>query len=101
MALKFDKPFRIHPHQRVPTHIRIGVDATFEPDGIRLGVDPTRHEFTVPRTWPWARVHEGGRVEEDSSPAAAKGSDRGAFSRTGAQAGSEFERRAAPLQFFS
>jgi hypothetical protein len=27
------------------------------------------------------RVHEGGRVEEDGFRAAAKGSDRGAFSR--------------------
>jgi hypothetical protein len=91
------QPHRIDVADRVALDIRIRVDPPRQPDGIGLGVDPTRREFTVPRARPWARFYEGGRVEEDRPPAAAKGSDRGAFSRTGAHAGSEFERRAAPL----
>jgi hypothetical protein len=45
--------------------VRVRVDPAVKPDGIGLGVDPTRGEFTIPRGRPWARFHEGGRVEED------------------------------------
>jgi hypothetical protein len=59
---------RIDVANRVAPDVRIRNDPASELDGIGLGVDPTRREFTVPRGWPWARVHENGRVEEDASP---------------------------------
>ena len=59
---------RIGVTDRVALSVRIRIDATVEPDGIGLGVDPARRGFTVPRPRHRARTHEGGRVEEDVSP---------------------------------
>jgi hypothetical protein len=45
------QPHRIDERDWVPTHIRIGIDPSGQPDRIGLGVDPTRGEITISLSW--------------------------------------------------
>ncbi len=49
-----EQPIRVDHAQWIALDVCVSIDAALQPDGIGLGVDPTRREFTVPRGWPWA-----------------------------------------------